>query len=173
MPIRSTNNLIKQLLDYFMPPEAYSRITKTPIKYGGNLPGTAGQYSPFTDRINLDKSFRNTDPYSNDIIRHESTHALLGADLLVPTIKRVLAAKTPEEREFIKGSFMPNDSSYFYPGPKMYHGPVENPAYAVEFEEMGNDESLEELKKIIADISPEKREIYKRLMLPKLREQIK
>lgn len=63
------------------PPQAYGRVTQTPIRWTGMSPDIAGQYSPFLGSIAVNKSLypqANPDiPNLSGVTRHEQIHDLL------------------------------------------------------------------------------------------------
>ena len=73
-PIQTAANL-------FTPPQAYSRVTQTPITWGNIDPRYAGQYSPLTGQITVQQSqYPQTNPDLSNlsgVLRHEQIHALL------------------------------------------------------------------------------------------------
>lgn len=61
-------------------PQAYGRVTQTPIRWTGMSPDIAGQYSPFLGSIAVNKDlYPQTNPPEGlgGILRHEQIHALL------------------------------------------------------------------------------------------------
>jgi hypothetical protein len=83
-PLDIISRLAADVKDVVMPgvgePQAYTRVTRTPIRWG-NAGDAYGKYYPDDKRILLDADKlpqQNANPeYMSNIIRHESVHALV------------------------------------------------------------------------------------------------
>jgi hypothetical protein len=63
------------------PPQAMTRVTRTPVTWGGQAEGSFGSYNPGSGAIRLDPERLpqwNANPeYMSNVLRHESAHAVI------------------------------------------------------------------------------------------------
>jgi hypothetical protein len=74
------------------PPQAMTRVTHTPVRWGGQAAGSFGSYRPLNDSIRLDPErlpqWNPPEEYLSNILRHEQVHALQQRGDVIPRIQQ-------------------------------------------------------------------------------------